>query len=119
MSAAQRALGAPGRTPGGDDEDPAPELRTTERGAGTGVAQGVVLLGLGLGLGSNVQPGRNRDFVSLVVALAGREGEVISPGWLWLGRAGAVVVALALALVVRTFRGTGPYRQSSASRRLK
>ncbi len=99
--------------------DAPPGTGLAGRCASAGLALGVVLLVLGLGLGSSVQPGTNRDFVSLVVALAGREGEVVSPAWLWLGRAGAVVVALALALVVRTFRGTGPYRQSSASGRSK
>lgn len=64
----------------------------------------VIAVGLGLGLGSRVEPHGRRDVVGLVVALLGLDGDVLSPSWLWVGRAGAIVIAACLTVIVRTAR---------------
>lgn len=66
---------------------------------------GMVVTGLGVALGSRVQPGGDRDVLGLLVALLGLPGNVLSSGWLWTGRAGALAVAASLVVIVRTERG--------------
>jgi hypothetical protein len=64
----------------------------------------VIAAGLGIGLGSRVAPHGSRDVLALVIALLGLGGDVLSPGWLWVGRGGSVVIAAALVVIVRTAR---------------
>lgn len=63
-----------------------------------------IFMAAALTLGSRVEVRGNRDFVSLVVALLGLDGDVRSATWLWAARVAAVVIALELVVVVRTVR---------------
>lgn len=88
-------------------------LGWTEAPPGTGFAGrsawavlilATLVMAVALALGSRVEVRGRANILGLIVALLGLPGYVRSEAWLWVARAAVGVMALAVFLIVRTFR---------------